>query len=106
MNLCYIDESGTSAIPGNSTHFVLTAVAIPVFRWKQYDKDLYRIKSNFDLADAEIHTGWINRVYPEQNKIPDFEKLTYAQRKSNVQRLRNTELLRLHNIHYSNLDKP
>jgi hypothetical protein len=30
MYLCYIDESGTPQIPGNTSHFILAGLAIPI----------------------------------------------------------------------------
>jgi len=34
MNLCYMDESGTPDIPGNSSHFILVGFSIPITYWK------------------------------------------------------------------------
>ena len=95
MYLCYIDESGTSALPGNTSHFVLAGLSIPIWMWKSCEADIKRVKSKFGLADAEIHTGWIIRSYIEQNKIAGFEKLLFAQRRVEIEKYRKTELLRL-----------
>ncbi|MCU7837088.1 MAG: DUF3800 domain-containing protein [gamma proteobacterium symbiont of Taylorina sp.] len=40
MYLCYIDESGTSSIPGNTSHFVLAGISVPIWHWKTCDKDI------------------------------------------------------------------
>ena len=32
MYLCYIDESGTSDIPGNTSHFILAGLSLPIWR--------------------------------------------------------------------------
>jgi len=95
MYLCYIDESGTSAIPGNTSHFILSGLSIPIWKWKDCENDINRIKYKYKLEEAEIHTGWIIRNYTEQNKIKDFEKLSYAQRRFEVEKFRKSELLRL-----------
>lgn len=95
MYLCYIDESGTSSIPGNTSHFILTGISIPIWHWSDSDRELGRIKQRYQLQDAELHTAWILRPYPEQLSIPRFDTLPYARRKVEVERLRNTELLRL-----------
>ncbi len=95
MFLCYIDESGTSSLPGNTSHFILAGISIPIWSWKTYEIDISKIKSHYHLQDAEIHTAWILRNYTEQNKVNGFEHLTYAQRKSAVLRARRVELLRL-----------
>jgi hypothetical protein len=94
MYLCYIDESGTSDIPGNTSHFVLLALCIPIYHWRTCDKDIEAIKGKYQLENTEIHAGWILRPYPEQN-IPGFDKLDYAQRKARSLQWRTAELLRL-----------
>lgn len=35
---CYIDESGTPQVPGNTSHYVLCGVSIPVKFWKKCDR--------------------------------------------------------------------
>jgi hypothetical protein len=95
MYLCYIDESGTSSIPGNTSHFILSGLAIPIEKWKVSEKDIYNLKSKYQLQEAEIHTGWILRPYLEQKQIPDFEILNSNDRIFAVQHFRNKELLRL-----------
>lgn len=95
MYLCYIDESGTSDIPGNSSYFILAGIAIPIWHWKNADNDINTIKSTYGLADAEIHTAWMLRQYPEQNKIPDFETLDWESRRHAVNKLRASRILSL-----------
>jgi hypothetical protein len=95
MYLCYIDESGTSSIPGNTSHFVLVGISIPIGSWKTCDGSIRVIKTKYGLEDAEIHTAWILRSYLEQRKIKDFDSLDYAQRITEVQSLRKSELYRL-----------
>lgn len=95
MYLCYVDESGTPDIPGNTSHFVLCGVSLPISKWKQCETRMDRIKIKYGLIHQEIHTAWILRKYVEQSKIPDFEKLSYKDRRSAVESLRKTEILRL-----------
>lgn len=95
MYLCYIDESGTPDVPGNTSHFVLAGVAIPVQYWRDCDRVIETIKSKYGLMDGEIHVAWILRSYPEQMKIGGFDALDYAQRRYQVNAYRNNELLRL-----------
>ncbi len=95
MYLCYMDESGTSSIPGNTSHFVLAGISIPIWHWKQCDRELRQIKEQYGLADAEIHTGWLLRRYLEQHRLPNFAALPKSQRRSEVEKLRRAELLRL-----------
>lgn len=95
MYFCYIDESGTPEIPGTSSHYVLCGLAIPINKWKMYDKQIHAIKHKYGLDDAEIHTGWILRNYLEQSQIPDFEEMNYLERRSAVIRERAKEIFRL-----------
>jgi hypothetical protein len=95
MYLCYIDESGTSALPGNTSHFILAALAIPVDCWKECDEQVSNIKDRWGLSGSEIHTAWMLRKYFEQSKIPKFKDLDYGQRKVAVNGYRKSELLRL-----------
>ena len=95
MFLCYIDESGTSQIPGNTSHFVLAGLCIPISEWKECDRQIQVHKKRYSLADAELHTAWLLRSYQEQRKIKNFASLNYSQRRAEVTRVRNAELLRL-----------
>lgn len=95
MFLCYIDESGTSDIPGNTSHFILAGLSIPIFRWKYCDAQIETIKKRFHLQEAELHTAWILRPYLEQSRIHNFDELDRDKRISEVQKIRRAELLRL-----------
>ncbi len=95
MYLCYIDESGVPEVPGNTSHFVLAGLAIPIERWTEADAQIKAILAKYDLAKAEIHTAWLLRPFLEQSKISNFEGLSRQQRRSAVERYRAGELLRL-----------
>jgi len=95
MFLCYIDESGTSEIPGNTSHFILAGISIPIGKWKECDSQINIIKVKYKLVGAEIHTASMLRYYPEQRKIKDFESLDRHQRIYEVEKLRKSEILRL-----------
>jgi len=95
MYLCYIDESGTPDIPGNTSHFVLAGLSIPVERWKKCDKDIYKLKEKWKIDGQEIHTAWMLRPYLEQGKIVDFDEMDYVQRATEVRKYRTQELYRL-----------
>lgn len=98
MYLCYLDESGTPDIPGNTSHFILAGLSIPIKEWKTCDLVIERIKSKYALVDKEIHTAWILRSYPEQRKISNFEKLSHQDRFQQVNAIRIAELLRLQRL--------
>lgn len=95
MYLCYIDESGTSDIPGNTSHFILAGLSIPIHQWKTCDSQIERIKERYGIQHSELHIAWMLRAYLEQTRIADFETLSYATRRAEVQKARTAELLRL-----------
>jgi len=105
MYLCYIDESGTPDVPGNTSHYILAGFSIPVEEWRNCDKEIERIKSKYQLFDSEIHVAWILRPYLEQKKIPDFERLDYRSRRSKVTAFRTADLLRLQRLKNNRLYK-
>jgi len=98
MHLCYLDESGTPEIPGNTSHFVLAGLLIPVWHWRNCDRDIAAIRRRYGLEENEIHTAWIMRAYLEQNKIRGFHSMAYAERRQNVEQYRRAELLRLQRL--------
>lgn len=95
MHLCYIDESGTSSIPGNTSHFILAGISIPIYHWRDADREISRILARYGLSDAELHTAWVLRNYLEQSKVPDFEGKNWDERRAAVERYRTTHLLKL-----------
>ena len=95
MYLCYMDESGTPDLPGNTSHFILVGLAIPVWHWKKCDHEIAQLKKKHSLDDKEIHCAWMLRRYLEQNKIKNFSKLRHEDRRTEVEKFRNAELLRL-----------
>lgn len=95
MHLCYIDESGTPDIPGNTSHYVLAGISLPIWQWRSADRQISGILARYDLSGAELHTAWILRSYVEQARIPQFSQLASGHRRAAVQRERNRELLRL-----------
>ena len=93
--LCYIDESGTSDILGNTSHFVLAGISIPIWHWRDADSEITNIKRKYNLQESEIHTAWLLRKYLEQSCIQDFDCLTPSQRRSEVNKCRKRHLLKL-----------
>jgi hypothetical protein len=94
MYICYLDESGTVESTGSTTHFVLLGMGIPATNWKTYDRRILEIKDRYGLANSEIHTAWLLRDYPEQNRIPGFQGLSVPDRKRAVTGLRALNLAR------------
>ena len=82
-------------IPGTTSHYVLAGLAVPVWHWRDCDREIGMIKQQFGLEDAEIHAAWILRKYSSQYKIDDFDNLNYDQRRYEVGKLRKSRLLAL-----------
>jgi hypothetical protein len=95
MYLCYIDESGTPDVPGNTSHFVLAGISIPIWSWRDADRSVSAILRRYDIAGEELHTAWVLRSYREQSLIPNFDQLPRDQRRVMAERERNRELLQL-----------
>ena len=95
MHICYIDESGTSDVPGTTSHFILAGLAIPIQNWKDADRQISEILAKWGLANAEFHTAWVMRKYIEQSKITKFDELDWTARRTAVQKRRNAEILKL-----------
>lgn len=95
MYLCYIDESGTAELSGNTSHFILAGLCIPISQWKECDQQIESIKASYSLKGSEIHVAWLLRKYIEQTKIQGFEDLDHVMRRAKVDSLRRAELLRL-----------
>ncbi len=98
MQLCYLDESGTPELPGNTSHYVLAGLAIPVWQWKTCDKEIATIRVKYGVEGAELHAGWVLRPYLEQKKIVGFDAMTYVQRRQEVEQWRRAESIRLQKL--------
>jgi len=94
MFVCYLDESGVPENAG-TRYFVLVGLAIDAHRWKTIEAEISSHKASFGLQTDEIHTAWMARRFTEQERIPDFEDLSWADRRREVERERAQHLLRL-----------
>lgn len=92
MYICYLDESGVpQKNPGTTSHFVLLGLAIPATTWRQKDREIAEIFDKFNLY-GEMHTAWMARMYPEQERIPNFAALSPQDRRQAVIRERKQDL--------------
>lgn len=94
MYFCYLDESGVVEHRTSTDHFVLLGFAVPAATWKQKDIQVNSIKAKYGLKDAEVHTAWMAREYPEQKVIPSFETLSWEERRKAVLGTRALNLAR------------
>ncbi len=92
--MCYLDESGVQENTGTS-HFVLLGLAVVAEEWKTLENQITLCKQQYDVADAEVHAAWLARRYIEQERVPNFERLTRADRRQAAQTLRDQDLIRI-----------
>ncbi|NLH48545.1 MAG: DUF3800 domain-containing protein [Myxococcales bacterium] len=86
MYFLYVDESGIEDLTGGTNHFILIGLAIPAEKWKSLDLNLLQIKQKYQLENQEIHTAWMARRYVEQSNLADFGKLSWNERRMEVER--------------------
>lgn len=98
MHLCYLDESGTPDIPGNTSHYILAGLAIPIWNWRDCEREIGTVRKKYGLENREIHTAWMLRAYLEQSRISGFGAFSHFDRRQKVEACRNTELLRLQRL--------
>lgn len=91
MYICYLDESGNVERAKTTPYFVLLGVAIPATNWKARDRDIRAVLNRNNLY-GEIHTAWMMRKYPEQERIANFATLSPDDRKAAVLRERKADL--------------
>lgn len=94
MHFCYLDESGVPELNAGTSHFVLLGLSIPGGTWKQKDTEVTKIKRRYGLENKEIHSGWLARRYPEQEKIKDFEKMSSDDRRKTMEAAREAFLFK------------
>ncbi|MGH7271261.1 MAG: DUF3800 domain-containing protein [Polyangiaceae bacterium] len=92
MHICYLDESGSPSRNGGETsHFVMLGLAIPASTWRVKDAQISAILNAHNLF-GELHTAWLVRTYPEQERIAKFETLSPTDRQAAVLRERKADL--------------
>lgn len=90
MHICYLDESGSYARQGTTPYFVLLGLSIPASTWKSKDADIAKLLDRHSVY-GEIHTAWMARKYPEQERVADFSKLSHTDRRVAVERERKID---------------
>ena len=95
MCLCDINESETSDCLGNNSRYVLVGVSLPIWHWRNTDREVEAIEHLYELANAEIHTAWLLRKHLEKSRIMGLEDLGWKERKSEVMSARTNYLLQL-----------
>ena len=92
MHICYLDESGNpSRVAGNTAYFILLGLSIPASTWRAKDAQVSSLLNAHNLY-GEVHTAWLVRKYPEQERINDFAKLNASDRRAAVKNERKKDL--------------
>ena len=68
---------------------------MPIWHWRDADREVMKVKRRYGLENAEIHTAWLLRRYLEQSRIDGFDSLSHSERRSKVEQARNAHLLQL-----------
>lgn len=92
MYICYLDESGVpQKNPGTTPYFILLGLAIPATTWRSKDAEIEAILNTHNFY-GEIHTAWMARMYPEQERIVGFGEMAPDERRAAVLRERKVDL--------------
>lgn len=91
MYICYLDESGNVERKGTTPYFVLLGLAIPASTWKAKDREVQGVLNRHNLY-GEIHTAWMMRRYPEQERLKGFGQLPPDERREATLRERKADL--------------
>jgi len=81
LYIIYVDESGTPDMGSGTAHFAVVGLAIPIGSWKERDSLVRAVLAAARLPNAELHTAWMARRYPEQERIPDFRAASDPERR-------------------------
>jgi hypothetical protein len=85
MYAIYVDESGNPDLKDRtSKHYVVAGVSVPLKTWKAKDKEIRDSLARNRLDGVELHTAWMARTYPEQQRIPNFPTLNDEERRKSV----------------------
>jgi hypothetical protein len=74
---------------------VLAGLSMPIWHWRDADREVTQVLSRYGLADQEFHTAWILKKYFEQSKIPHFDSMNWMARRAAVNSARAAKLLEL-----------
>lgn len=73
---------------------MLLGLSIPGMTWKVKDAQVTGIKRRYGLEREEVHAAWLARRYPEQERIRNFEFMSTADRRREVEAARTAFLVR------------
>ena len=91
MHICYLDESGSYSPNANTSYFILLGLSIPAATWRAKDAEIATVLDTHNLF-GEVHTAWMIRSYPEQERIGGFAALSPGDRQAAVEKERKSDL--------------
>ena len=91
MHICYLDESGSYSRNSNTPYFILLGLGIPAAAWRAKDAEIATVLDTHNLF-GEVHTAWMARSYPEQERIKGFAALSAIDRRAAVEKERKIDL--------------
>jgi hypothetical protein len=95
MYLLYLDASGTPQVGDNTSHYALVGLCVHEGTWFALDRRIRGLKRRYAYPgeDFELHVMDYNTVIDEQDKITGFEGMNSADRRANVEQLRQQRLI-------------
>jgi hypothetical protein len=94
MFLLYVDASGTPELQDQSKHYVLTGLCVHEGAWFAVEKRLQLLKSRYAFPgeEFELHAAEFTSDISEQAEVPDFENMSWTDRRANVVAIRQRKL--------------
>jgi hypothetical protein len=95
MYLLYVDASGTPEQQDASRHYTLLGICIHEGTWFALNRRVDGLKRRFSFAgqDFELHVKEFAFSINEQAKIPDFENMSWTDRRARVLAIREERLV-------------
>jgi len=94
MYLLYIDASGAPELQDHSRHYTLLGMAMPESAWFALSRRVANLKSRYcPLGETfELHVKQFAVSIGEQSHIPNFEAMSWSERRAHIQAFRATKL--------------
>lgn len=84
MHAIYVDESGTPEESGGTACFAVVGLSLPLSEWKTCDSQMRSVLKKHGLDGVELHSAWMARYYPEQERVSGFISATPSARREMV----------------------
>lgn len=92
MHAIYVDESGTPEESGGTACFAVVGLSLPLSEWKTCDSQMRSVLKKHGMDGVELHSAWMARYYPEQERIFGFISATPGARREMVIEERKKDL--------------